>query len=176
MNNGNSHRVIPTVVVLSGLPGAGKTTFVRALRARITCDHVESDAIRRGLAAKPTYSAEESGRVFAIARERAAEGMRAGRTVVIDATNLRRRDRKQFVTLAERAGARLVAVRVTAPGTTLHERLSRPRDGFSQADGKVLDLMNGRGQRFDGEQVVVDTRFDTRPSVELVAALVEAGE
>ncbi|HET7738307.1 MAG TPA: ATP-binding protein [Tepidiformaceae bacterium] len=176
MGNGNFSRREASLVLLSGMPGAGKTTFVRALADRVPCEHVESDAVRRGIAPRPTYSGEESGRVFGIVERKAGEGLKAGRTVVVDATNLRRADRKRFLRLAARHDATVIGVRVTAPETVIRERLGRPREGFSQADTAVYEMMLGRAQRFDGAELVVDTRYPIGPSVELLVGLLRGPE
>ncbi len=160
------------LVLLSGLPGAGKTTLAEALAARLGAVHLESDAVRRQLFPEPQYTPEEHGAVFARLAAMAQEELAAGRVVIVDATNLTRRDRRQFVRLAEGA-AGMVAVRVTAPEAVIRERLARPRVGFSQAGVEVYERMAGREQGFEGPEVVVDTRFDTGPSIELIARLVE---
>lgn len=160
------------LVLLSGLPGAGKTTLAGALVERLGAVHLESDAVRRQLFPEPQYTPEEHGAVFARMAALARDELEAGRVVIVDATNLTRRDRRQFVRLANGAGG-LVAVRVTAPADVIRDRLGRPRAGFSQAGVEVYERMAGREQGFDGPAVVVDTRFDTAPSVELIARLVE---
>ena len=160
------------LVLLSGLPGTGKTTLARRLVERLDAVHIESDAVRRQLFPEPAYTPEEHAAVFARAEALAADGLSDGRVVVVDATNLTRRDRRRFVRLGERAGG-LVRVRVTAPEAVVRERLRRPRVGFSQADEAVYELMLPRAEALDGPNVVVDTWFDTGPSVELIARLVE---
>lgn len=173
MSNSKEKSPPGALVLLSGLPGAGKTTFAQTLAERLPHVHVESDAIRRALFAEPAYAPSEHAHVFGAAERHAAEALRKGEVVVLDATNLTTRDRRRFLRLAARTGAPLVAVRLVAPEATIRERLSRPREGWSQADLRVYEMMAGRAQGFTIPVVVVDTRFPLRPSIELVARLVE---
>ena len=162
------------LILLSGLPGAGKTTLAVALAAVLPFDHIESDAIRRTIARNPTYAATESARVFAKAEALAAASLAAGRNALIDATNLSPSDRKRFLKLADRSGSDLVAIRVTAPDEVIRQRLSNPRAGFSQATPAVYDMMRDRPRPFTQPAVVVDTRFPLEPSLALICALVTA--
>jgi predicted kinase len=169
MRSGNfSHAVL---VLLSGLPGAGKTTFAQALTARIPAEHIESDAIRRSLFPAPRYLPAEHRRVFNAVERQAAAAITAGRVPIVDATNLTRRDRARFVRLADRTGARLVSVRLTATDAVLRERLSLPRTGFSEAGVAVYEGMRGRPQSFPTPVVTVDTRFALETSLTLVVRL-----
>ncbi|MGE0601581.1 MAG: AAA family ATPase [Dehalococcoidia bacterium] len=171
MANGNFMDTDPALILLSGLPGAGKTTFAERLKAVIAFCHIESDAIRLAIAPEPTFTFEESGRVFARVEAEARAALQSGRHALIDATNLTRRDRKRFLRLVQTLGVRLVAVRVVAPEATIRERLSAPRTGNSKAGWQVYERMSNRPQPFDCPTVVVDTRFDTTPAVALVRAL-----
>jgi len=159
------------LVILSGLPGSGKTTFANALAARLRALHLESDAIRRDLVAAPTYAPAEHAAVFGRLERRAEFALRDGRHVVVDATNLEGHDRRRFVRLAERVDAVLVPVRLTAPEATLRARLERPREGFSQAGVAVYEAMRGRAQPFARPALVVDSRFSLAGAVDLVCRL-----
>jgi hypothetical protein len=171
MHSGNSAR--PALVLLSGVPGAGKTTFARALCAGGGFVHIESDAIRLQLFPAPEYSGREHARVFAVAGARARKAIEGGSRVIVDATNLARSDRRRFVDLAVRTGAVLVGVRMTAPDAVIRERLAGPRDGISQATVAVYDGMRHRAQPFTFPVVTVDSRFTVEPSVALVRRLIE---
>jgi predicted kinase len=171
MYSGNSQPG-PVLILLSGLPGSGKTTFAKKLARRLHVDIVESDAIRRSLTRQPTYSNIESGRVFAIAEEKVQRIIEQGRVALLDATNLARRDYRRFIRAADGAGARAVMVRVTAPEHEIHRRLSRPRRGHSQADVVVYERMRERVQPFTIPVVTVDSRFDPEPSIDLIISLV----
>ena len=175
MTGGNLTSRKPTLILLSGLPGTGKTTFARALAEHLAFEHVESDAIRRGLAPHPTYTSGESAAVFARAEAMARAALEAGRHALLDATNLTQRDRKPFVRLARNLGALIVAVRVTAPEATIRARLHSPREGFSQAGVDIYERMRERGQPFSLPVVVIDTRFPLEPGIDLVLRLIHDG-
>src|SRR5690606_33496711 len=113
--------------------------------------------------------------VFDEVERRAHEELRAGRPVIIDATNLQARHRRRFGEIAAAAGCPVVRVWLTAPEGTITERLSRPRNGHSQAGLEVYRQMLPTAERFAEPAIVVDTRFDTGPSLDLAVALAEAG-
>ena len=164
------------MVILSGLPGTGKTTFAMALAARTPLVHLESDAVRRELFAAPAYVPSEHARVFQTVESRAAKALAAGSDVVVDATNLVANERRRFVRVTEAANATLVLVRFTAPEDVIQQRLSTPRVGWSQADIRVYERMRGRAQPMGSPCVVVDSCFDFGPSLDLVLELMHDRE
>lgn len=171
MAHGNS-AAAPALIILSGLPGTGKTTFARALVATVPAAHVESDAIRRSLARVPRYTSSENAAVFGRAENMTREALTGGQNAVLDATNLTTPDRRRFVQLARDLDATVIFVRITAPEATVKTRLAQPREGFSQATAAIYDRMKDRPQRYAGPAVVVDTRFPVGPSVRLVEILI----
>jgi predicted kinase len=172
-DNGNSGASGPGLIILSGLPGTGKTTFARSLRSLLAFEHIETDALRRELYREPRYTPREHAAVFAAAEYHASQAIRAGRIALVDATNLQRSGRARFLRLARREGCPLVAVRVLAPDDAVRQRLSEPRGGHSQAGLGVFELMRGRAETFTSPVIVVDTRFSLGPSLRVVARLLK---
>lgn len=112
------------VVIMSGLPGAGKTTW--AQRHLPGWPVVSLDDLREELDVDPEGA---QGEVVQAARERARAHLRAGRGFVWSATNLSRRKRAQIVRLCADYGARIRIVYVEAE----HDALFRQNAGRAHA-------------------------------------------
>lgn len=109
-----------TVTVMSGLPGAGKDTWIRRNRPDVPV--VGLDALRTEMRVRPT---DDQRPVAAAAYERAREHLRAGRSFVWNATNVSRSLREQCVDLAAAYRARVEIVSLEAPPAVLRARLNR---------------------------------------------------
>ena len=105
----------PALVVLSGPPGAGKSTIARRLRDAAPVAIVASDFVRKTLFPQPTYSNAEHAQVFVAAHRVLRTLLRRSISTVFDATNLREDARRSAGGVARAAGARLLLVAVTAP-------------------------------------------------------------
>ena len=114
----------PVLLVLSGLPGTGKSTLARLLAERLPACVVASDALRRILFTHPTYTGEESRLLFDLSHRLCAELLRGGRNVVFDATNLKEGHRDELYQIASAARSRLLLVRLIASDAVVAARLA----------------------------------------------------
>jgi predicted kinase len=165
--------VAPVLIIVSGLPGSGKSYFSRRLAERMPLPIIESDAMRQILSAKPDYSQTESGRLFRACHALMDELLRKGISVIFDATNLIENHREQLYRIADRAGAKLILIRVEAPPQVVQQRLERRQAGAdpddkSDADWKVYQKMTATAERIRRNHFAVDTSKDIAPAIEKI--------
>ena len=164
----------PFIIVVSGLPGTGKSYFCRRLVERLEAVRVESDSLRKALFPTPSYTAEENARLFPLIHRLIAQLLERGIPVVYDATNLAEHHREYLYSIAHRHGVRLILVRVEAPAAVVQERLARRASGASaedasDADWKVYQRMRHSVQPIRRTHFAVDTSRDITPVIDKIA-------
>jgi predicted kinase len=124
------------VVVMSGLPGSGKNTFIQAHFA--DWPMVSLDGIREEL---DVDARDDHGQVVQAARERAKEYLRNGERFVWNATNITRRFRTPLVSLFAGYHARVQLVYVEARSADLW---AQNRARAAAVPEKAIRAMLGR--------------------------------
>jgi len=162
--------VKPAFIVVSGLPGTGKSYFCTKLAGRLHFVVLESDALRKALFPSPSYSPEESARLFRALHRLIEELLRKGVSLILDATNLSERNRERLYNIAERLEAKLVLVRVEAPPEVVYARLKARVGGAgnSDADWSVYQKMKPTVERIRRNHYAVDTSRDITPVLDKI--------
>jgi predicted kinase len=86
----------PTLIMLYGYPGAGKTYFARQLSEDIQLAHVQADRIRHELFESPRYDKQENDAIEQLMDYMTEEFLSAGVSVVYD-TNAARFNKRRFL-------------------------------------------------------------------------------
>jgi predicted kinase len=103
--------MIMRIVVLVGLPGSGKSTYLE----RLGVTGLSSDAIRRLLADDETDQSINH-RVFQTLRYLLRQRIAAGRPITyIDATNLTPEERRPYIVIGKRCGSEVEALFFDVP-------------------------------------------------------------
>lgn len=163
------------LVVVSGLPGSGKSYFSRQLASRAPLAVVESDAMRSALFGTPTHSGPESARLFRACHALIEDLLRRGIPVLFDATNLVEQFRERLYSIAERTDAKLVLVRVEAPEDVIAHRLSQREAGNGDSDDnstaglEVYRRMASVVEPIRRNHYAVDTSREIAPVVDKIA-------
>ncbi len=166
--------VKPSFILVSGLPGTGKSFFSRRLAEDIPLAVLETDVLRRTLITDPSYSPNESNRLFQAVHGLLTSLLRDGISLVLDATNLVERHRETLYAIADSNNTLLVIVRTEAPKGEVEERMARRAEGVdtndnSQADMAVYQRMRPTQQRIGRNHIRVDTTADVSGVVRKIA-------
>jgi predicted kinase len=162
----------PALVMTIGLPGSGKSTFVRRLARATGAVVLESDALRRVLFEHPDHRSEESRSLFAAMHEVARRKLASGVSVIIDATNLHKDNRLPAYAIATETGARLILLHFSAPENVIIERLAR-RAAATDADDRSTAGITVYRQMAEEAQPVLEEhwRIDTSDAEATESAL-----
>jgi len=161
----------PVFIAVSGLPGTGKSYFCSKLAERLSFIILESDSLRKALFPSPSYSPQESSRLFETVRLLIERLLKKGNSLILDATNLSEQHREYLYSIADRLGVKLVLVRVEAPPWVVHERLKARRENLgskSDADWAIYQRMKPSVQKIRRNHYAVDTSRDITPVLDKI--------
>jgi predicted kinase len=156
------------LIVLSGLPGVGKTSIAREL-ARVTgAVHLRIDTIEQALRAAGLRVEAEG---YAVAYALAEDNLTSGRTVIADCVNPWPLTRSAWRAAAERAGVRALEVEVVCSDAAEHRRRVDAR--VADIEGHELPTWNDVVERdyrpWDRPRLVLDTaRLSVAESVRVL--------
>ena len=175
----------PFLVIVSGIPGAGKTTLAEELGRRLAVPVLAKDAIKEGISrtegASATYGGSISERTFASLFECARVLLDARCSLIVEAAFHRSRFETEAASLLARSQPRLICCTVAA-SLAARRYEERARAGgparFAHPDELIIDLM--RKDRFDWAaydlapldlmSLVVDTTDAYVPGIDEIAA------
>jgi aminoglycoside phosphotransferase family enzyme/predicted kinase len=140
----------PCLVLVGGLPGAGKSTLARALADHANLRVLRTDVIRKELAgadpatpaARGIYMPEWTERTYTECLRRAEELLFQGERAVVDATFREDRRRQTFLEAAARWRIPAVCLLCRAAPDVARARIQARRNDASDADWSVyLELV-----------------------------------
>ena len=169
-----------SLVMLSGLPGAGKTVLADGLRTAwpafvLLVDPVENALYRAGI-----DRSEPAGLAAYVVVEALAEpALHAGQSVVVDAVNDDPMARAQWRGLAARTGADLHLIEVVCSDPTRHRaQLERRRRGLVEMPEPIWASLEPRRQALQAwtqPRLVIDSVVDPRVNLARALAYVSCG-
>lgn len=164
------------LIVLSGLPAAGKTTIARELAWTAVAMHVRVDSIEQSLR---NAGWEVKGEGYRVACAIAEDNLRLGHVVIADSVNPWPLTRSEWRLVAERAGVESLDVEIICSDLDEHRR---------RVESRVADLTGHRlptwqevlardYHPWDRDRLVIDTaRMSVDEAVrQILARLPAAG-
>ncbi|MEE6167136.1 MULTISPECIES: AAA family ATPase [unclassified Mycolicibacterium] len=153
----------PVLVVLSGLPGVGKTTVARRVSSAVGAVHVRLDTIEAALTASGVVdraggwaAVPDAG--YRVAYAVTADFLTAGRDVVADSVNPLAVTRQAWADTARAAEALLIEVEVICSDRELHRRRVESRSSdiagltvptWQQVEARAYEPWNRQVLRVD---------------------------
>ena len=176
-------RLAPSLVVTCGLMGSGKSALARELSRELGLCQLSSDLVRKSLAGRAPaercgegydagiYSPASSAATYQALLRGARAELAAGRSVVVDATFRRAKDRAEFRALARELGVPFFLVQTRCSEKLIRERLKqRSREPGEPSDGR-WELYPRQRAEFEepqpGEAILVDSRLPLAEEVDL---------
>ncbi|AXH96163.1 2-C-methyl-D-erythritol 4-phosphate cytidylyltransferase [Ornithinimicrobium avium] len=145
----------PALVVLSGLPGVGKTTVARALCRRLRAAHLRVDTVEQGLLRAGLAEGATAPYGYTATYGVAADQLAVGLSVVADMVNGLPVVRAAWDEVGAAAGARVVRVLLECSDAGMHRR---------RVEGRSADI---EGHRLPGWADVRDRELEPWPEADL---------
>ncbi len=176
----------PSLLVMAGLSGSGKTWLATRLAAACDAFHVRSDIERKrlaGLGPLDTSDSPPDGGIYTQAfnertyarLQQCVESCLAGNeSVLVDAANLRRHEREDFLQVAARHGAAATIVHCTAPLDERKARVARRRESAmdaSEATEALLERQPAFWEPLGPAEGAVAITVDTRDALAVAGVL-----
>jgi predicted kinase len=137
------------LIILVGPPASGKSTWGKEFAKRNNVVYTSTDEIR-GEIGKGEDDQSVSAGAFALAKKRVSDALSQGKHVMIDATSVNRKSRKDWVNMGRGHGAYIIAVAFEVPTDELYRRdAARAR----HVGKEVIDRFVGKYHRPDETEV-----------------------
>ena len=144
------------VIVFMGLPGTGKSTLAQHVAGHLDCRLHRTDEIREDLHLRGAYDEVTRTRVYRELESRVDASLKAGHSVIADATFSECQWRNEFRTWLLAEGVHPFWVWCTAPEEILKQRLCARRP-LSDADLGVYHQLERTFEEPDFPVLEVDT-------------------
>ena len=169
----------PFLVILSGLPGTGKSYFANRLTTHIKSAIVGSDRTRKLLISKPIYSKSEHARIFSICHRLIEDLLSKGHVTIFEATNLTAKSRLPLQKIATKLGVPSLCLVFTAPEDLIKKRLidrtsNLDNSSYSDADWAIYSKLKPSQETPETNYWTIDSSQDISPMLDKLTTLIQS--
>jgi predicted kinase len=160
---------LPIVLIMSGLPGVGKTTIARQLAPLINGVVLSTDKIRKELFYKPSYGRRERKLIYDILTLLAKYLCASNVNCILDATFSQKRSRQEIRNKLNPYSKKIIIIECICPEDIVIARLDRRKHDFSDANFSVYRNMKRIYEPVEEEHVTFDTSKISITDIERIA-------
>lgn len=157
------------LIIICGLPGSGKSSLARKLKAKLPAAYLNSDIVRKQIFKKPQYTPEEKKRVYDEIVNQAEKMLLKKKNVIVDATFYTRKYRQLMVSTARDAGSKYCIILCTLPEEMTKERLAKREKSsrsVSDANYEIYLKLRERFEQIEGDYLEIDCSLPIKEQVE----------
>ncbi len=156
----------PTLIIVFGLPGTGKTTFASQLAHDLEIAHLNTDMIRERLGKSGQYDLETKKLIYDEMLKLTEEELKQGNNVIVDGTFYKSSLRDSYESLAKNYDAEVKRIEMRAEEEVVLERLTEERR-YSEADQMVYQIIMGEFDPVEKPALILHT--DREDMEEMIA-------
>jgi len=142
------------MILITGLPGTGKSTFAKALAEATDAKHLNTDIIRDALGKRGQYDADTKAAIYAEMLRQTAQLLENGANVIVDGTFYQKKLRQPYLALAKKYGITIHWIEISAAEEVVRHRVSCCRD-YSEADFDVYLKVKSQYEGLDAPHLAL---------------------
>jgi predicted kinase len=152
---------VKKVIVVSGLPGCGKSTVAEGLAGKLSLPVFSVDPIESALIQSGFKRGFETGlAAYLVAEALAAEQLKLGISVIIDAVNPVQEARDMWTQLADKHAAQLAIIECTLDKNIHHQRIEarvRNIEGIPEVTWQDVEARRAEYLPWQEKRLTLDT-------------------
>ena len=156
------------LIVITGLPGTGKTTIAESLAKEVDAVVFSTDKIRKMIFKKPVYNEEDKRIVYDELFSLTGKYLASGKNVILDGTFYTKTLRQRAKEVGKTFSENVYFVYCETPEELLKERIDKRKDKFSDADYSVYLKMKKIFEEFEDDVIIIDTSNPVNTNIDII--------
>lgn len=156
------------LIIVTGLPGTGKTTIAEALAKEIDGIVFSTDKIRKRIFEKPVYNEEDKRIVYDELFSQTGKYLTKGKNVILDGTFYTKGLRQRAKEVGKSFCEEVYFVYCETPEELLKERINKRKDKFSDADYSVYLKIKKIFEEFEEDVTFINTSNQVNTNIDII--------
>lgn len=168
------------LIIISGLPGSGKSTIAKALAVKLTLPILSVDPIESAVVKSGVKRSFKTGlAAYLVAEALAAEQLKLGLSVIIDSVSPVREAREMWRSLSNRYNAKLIIIECVLNSDLHKKRIgSRVRNIHGIPEVTWEDVENRRKEylTWEDKRLILDTANNREDNLDKILEYVSSAQ